>query len=32
LVHLKAGERLNFAIDVDGIQFFDPDSGAAIWT
>jgi len=28
----KAGERLDFAIDVDGIQFFDPDSGAAIWT
>ena len=27
----KAGERLNFAIDTDGIQFFDPDSGAAIW-
>ncbi|HUB37731.1 MAG TPA: sn-glycerol-3-phosphate ABC transporter ATP-binding protein UgpC [Streptosporangiaceae bacterium] len=28
----KAGERLNFAVDVDGIQFFDPDSGAAIWS
>jgi len=28
----KAGERLNFAIDTDGIQFFDQDSGAAIWT
>jgi len=28
----KAGDRLNFAIDTDGIQFFDPDSGAAIWT
>jgi multiple sugar transport system ATP-binding protein len=28
----KAGDRLNFAIDFDGIQFFDPDSGAAIWT
>jgi len=27
----KAGERLNFAIDTDGIQFFDQDSGAAIW-
>jgi multiple sugar transport system ATP-binding protein len=28
----KTGERLNFAIDTDGIQFFDQDSGAAIWT
>jgi multiple sugar transport system ATP-binding protein len=28
----KAGERVSFAVDVDGIQFFDPDSGAAIWT
>jgi hypothetical protein len=28
----RAGERFDFAIDLDGIQFFDPDSGAAIWT
>ncbi|HUC24563.1 MAG TPA: sn-glycerol-3-phosphate ABC transporter ATP-binding protein UgpC [Streptosporangiaceae bacterium] len=28
----KAGERLDFAVDTDGIQFFDQDSGAAIWT
>jgi multiple sugar transport system ATP-binding protein len=28
----KAGDRVSFAVDVDGIQFFDPDSGAAIWT
>jgi multiple sugar transport system ATP-binding protein len=27
---VKAGDRLGFAIETDGIQFFDPDSGAAI--
>jgi multiple sugar transport system ATP-binding protein len=28
---VKAHERFTFAIDADGMQFFDPDSGAAIW-
>jgi multiple sugar transport system ATP-binding protein len=27
---VKAGERLTFGIDTDGMQFFDPDTGAAI--
>jgi multiple sugar transport system ATP-binding protein len=29
---VKPGERLTFAVDTEGMQFFDPDSGAAIWT
>jgi multiple sugar transport system ATP-binding protein len=28
---VKAHERFTFAIDADGMQFFDPDTGAAIW-
>jgi multiple sugar transport system ATP-binding protein len=28
---VKANERFTFAIDADGMQFFDPDTGAAIW-
>jgi multiple sugar transport system ATP-binding protein len=28
---VKPGERFTFAIDTDGIQFFDPDNGLAIW-
>ena len=28
---VKAGDRINFAVDTGGMQFFDPDSGAAIW-
>jgi multiple sugar transport system ATP-binding protein len=28
---VKANERFTFAIDADGIQFFDSDTGAAIW-
>ena len=28
---VKAGDRLNFAVDTAGMQFFDPESGAAIW-
>ena len=28
---VKVGERATFAIKTDGMQFFDPDSGAAIW-
>jgi multiple sugar transport system ATP-binding protein len=28
--HVKAGERLTFNVDTDGIQFFDAESGAAI--
>ncbi|MGO8884753.1 MAG: ABC transporter ATP-binding protein [Streptosporangiaceae bacterium] len=28
---VKPGERLTFAVDTEGMQFFDPDSGAAIW-
>ena len=27
----KAGDRISFAVDTDGIQFFDPQTGAAIW-
>jgi multiple sugar transport system ATP-binding protein len=27
----KPGELLTFAVDTEGMQFFDPDSGAAIW-
>ena len=29
---VKAGDRITFAIDADGLQFFDPVSGAAIWS
>jgi hypothetical protein len=29
---VKAGERATSAIKTDGMQFFDPDSGKAIWT
>jgi multiple sugar transport system ATP-binding protein len=28
---IKPGERARFAVDVDRAQFFDPNSGAAIW-
>jgi multiple sugar transport system ATP-binding protein len=28
---VKVGERARFAIKADGLQFFDPDSGQAIW-
>ena len=28
---VKAGERFTFAIDTDRMQFFDPDTGLAIW-
>jgi len=28
---VKPGERCTFAIDASGMQFFDPDNGAAIW-
>ena len=28
----KAGERITFAVDAEGMQFFDPESGAAIWS
>jgi multiple sugar transport system ATP-binding protein len=28
---VKAGDRITFAIETAGLQFFDPDSGAAIW-
>jgi multiple sugar transport system ATP-binding protein len=28
---VKVGERARFAIKPDGMQFFDPDSGKAIW-
>jgi multiple sugar transport system ATP-binding protein len=27
----KAGEKITFAVNTEGMQFFDPDSGAAIW-
>jgi multiple sugar transport system ATP-binding protein len=27
----KAGERIVFAVDTEGMQFFDSDTGAAIW-
>jgi multiple sugar transport system ATP-binding protein len=27
---VKAGDRITFSIDTDGLQLFDPDSGAAI--
>jgi multiple sugar transport system ATP-binding protein len=28
---IRVGERATFAIKTDGMQFFDPDSGEAIW-
>jgi multiple sugar transport system ATP-binding protein len=28
----KAGDRITFAVDAEGMQFFDPESGAAIWS
>jgi multiple sugar transport system ATP-binding protein len=28
---VKAGDRITLAVDVAGLQFFDPESGAAIW-
>jgi multiple sugar transport system ATP-binding protein len=28
---VSAGERFTFAINTDGTQFFDPDTGTAIW-
>ena len=28
---VKVGQRARFAIKTDGMQFFDPDSGEAIW-
>jgi multiple sugar transport system ATP-binding protein len=30
-VPAQAGEMLTFALDADGLQFFDADSGEAIW-
>jgi multiple sugar transport system ATP-binding protein len=29
---IKVGEKATFAIKADGMQFFDPDSGQAIWS
>jgi len=29
---IKAGQKATFAIKTDGLQFFDPDSGQAIWS
>jgi len=29
---VKAHERFTFGVDADGMQFFDPGTGAAIWT
>ncbi len=28
----KAGDKITFAVDAEGMQFFDADSGAAIWS
>ena len=28
---VKAGEKFTFAVDADDMQFFDPQSGSAIW-
>jgi len=28
---VKVGQRATFAIKADGLQFFDPDTGEAIW-
>jgi multiple sugar transport system ATP-binding protein len=30
-VPARPGERMTFALDTDGLQFFDADSGEAIW-
>ncbi len=30
-VPARTGERITFALEVDGLQFFDKDSGEAIW-
>ena len=27
---VKVGERITFAVNTEGMQFFDPDSGSAI--
>jgi multiple sugar transport system ATP-binding protein len=29
---VKDGDRITFTVDTGGMQFFDPDSGAAIWS
>ena len=29
---VKAGDKIVFAVDTEGMQFFDPGSGAAIWS
>jgi hypothetical protein len=29
---VKAGDNLAFAVNADGVQFFDPDTETAIWT
>jgi multiple sugar transport system ATP-binding protein len=29
---VKAGDKLTFAVNADGMQFFDPDTENAIWT
>jgi multiple sugar transport system ATP-binding protein len=28
---VKAGDRMTFAVDVEDMQFFDVDTGLAIW-
>ena len=28
---VTVGEKITFAVNAAGMQFFDPDSGAAIW-
>jgi hypothetical protein len=30
-VEAKLGATIRFALDVDALHFFDPDSGGAIW-
>jgi len=29
---VKAGDRITFDVDIDGMQFFDAETGAAIWS
>jgi hypothetical protein len=29
---VKVGDKLTFAVNPDGMQFFDPDTENAIWT
>jgi hypothetical protein len=29
-ISVASGERVRFAVDVDRLHFFDPDSGAAL--